>query len=219
MARTKPKKLNRPSHRAVLSAIAQQPGRWALLARLEKLGSAAALASKVRNGYFAPGFEAVAWNSDVYARLAQAPAPEKTAHDVLVRVEAGESPVAVTWLEPPGRPSASRDQLVREQRRYQLEAIRQEPGRWALFATLGTAGSANNFAIRVRRGYFGKGFEATARGCDVYVRYAGDACEPSPRQAVDGLAVSGVAPRSREHRLSRPRSHPDIPAIARTTRR
>ena len=56
--------LIRNGHRAVLAAIAQQPGRWALLARLPKPGSAAALASKVRNGYFAPGFEAVAWDTE-----------------------------------------------------------------------------------------------------------------------------------------------------------
>jgi hypothetical protein len=178
MARTNPKqKLNRPSHRAVLSAIAQQPRRWALLASFSKPGSAAALASRVQNGYFAPGFEAVAWHSNVYARFADVPSAgasvDDVSDDVTICSEASSDSIAVTWLDPPESRPASRDQLVREQRRNQLEAIRNEPDRWDLFATLGTAGSANNLAIKVRRGYFGKGFEATARRCDVYVRYIG----------------------------------------------
>lgn len=171
--------LIRNGHRGVLAAIAQQPGRWALLTRLPKPGSAAALASKVQNGYFAPGFEAVAWDTEVYARFAQAPMAEESPGGGQRCSELGCNPIAVTWRDPPGSRSVSRDQLVREQRRNQLEAIRKEPGRWDLCATLGTAGSANNFAIRVRRGYFGKGFEATARSCDVYVRYVGNAREPS----------------------------------------
>lgn len=152
---------------ALLAAIAEQPGRWALLAELGTPGSSSHLASQVRNGVLLPGFESVASGSDVFVRYVGS-GLDGLPSDV-------PTPGAqINWQDPPGGLPVSRDLRIRDERLALLDIIRTEPGRWALFASLGTAASASRLAGRVRHGNFGTGFEARARKLDVYVRYVGD---------------------------------------------
>lgn len=62
---------------------------------------------------------------------------------------------------------------IRDDRIALLREIAKQPGKWALFATMGTPASANNLAGRVRAGSFLPGFEATIHHADVLVRYIG----------------------------------------------
>jgi hypothetical protein len=66
--------------------------------------------------------------------------------------------------------------------RWQDEAdkLRAAPGQWALLVHKPTRSAAANMQQSIRNGapaaFRPKGtFEATARGCDVWVRYVGDA--------------------------------------------
>jgi hypothetical protein len=79
----------------------------------------------------------------------------------------------VNWKDPPGGAhiGSNPNMKIRDQRMELLREIAKQPGRWALFATMGTAASANQLATRIRRGYFIPGFEATIHHNEVYVRY------------------------------------------------
>ena len=56
-------------------------------------------------------------------------------------------------------------------------ALRERPGQWAKVTTLATLPAARSCAHHIRLGRnscFQHGFEAHARGCDVWARYVGD---------------------------------------------
>ena len=86
--------------------------------------------------------------------------------------------VDVEWPDPPRDPPQSQGprnpaQQVHDSRMALLREISRQPGRWALFATLGRPGSATDLAVRVRQGRYLPGFDATMSDTNVYVRYVG----------------------------------------------
>ena len=78
--------------------------------------------------------------------------------------------------EPP--PSSGRwDRLRRDATIEFAETLRHNPGRWAIYPWSSTSEAARAVATRISNGKnksFGDGFEATARGTTVYVRYQGE---------------------------------------------